>query len=98
MMKSCLWTAALMFAALVGVLTQTEAACAANPAKEAEEEATKQEVREMQIKYASYGCTGVLFAAIAYWVLNSTNQRKKKYVEDLKKQEHLDPNEGMPLM
>jgi len=97
-MKSYWWTAALLFAALIGVLTQTEAACAANPAKEAEEEATKQEVRAMQIKYASYGCTGVVFGAIAYWVLNSTNQRKKKYAADLKKQEHLNPNEGMPLV
>jgi hypothetical protein len=93
-MKSCLWTAALLFAALVGVLTQTQAACAAT---EAEEENTRQDVRAMQIKYVSYGCTGVIFAAIAYWVLNSANQRKKKYAEDLKKQERLDQNEGMPL-
>jgi hypothetical protein len=95
-MKSYLWTAALWLAVGGGLLTYTETA-RADAAKEQEDETRKQQVWDMQIKYASYGCAVLVCAGIVCWVLSNTNQRKKKYIEDLKKQERLDPNEGMPL-
>jgi hypothetical protein len=96
-MKGNLWTAAMVFAVVVSLLSGSKAVYAVDYAKEAAEAQTRQEVRETQIKYASYICTGIVLAAIAYWLLSSTNQKKKKYADDLKKKDRLDPNEGMPI-
>ena len=59
--------------------------------------ARKQLVWDMQIKYATYAIGAAGVGIIAFILLSKSNQGKKKYAQDLKKLDRLDPNEGMPL-
>lgn len=94
-MKSYLWTAVL--AAVIGVFASPQTAWAVDPEKEASEADMKQEVWDTQVKYATYGGLVVVAGVIAYWLLTKANQREKNTLLELKKQERLDANEGMPI-
>ena len=54
-------------------------------------------VWDMQIKYATYAIGAAGMGILAFWVLSKSNQGKKKYAQDLKKIDRLDPDEGMPM-
>jgi len=96
-MKAYLWTAALVFAAFMSVLTGSGASQAEDSDEPTDAASRKQMVWDMQIKYATYAIGAAGVGILAFWVLSKSNQGKKKHAADLKKLERLDPNEGMPI-
>ena len=97
-MKSCLLTVALLLSLGASALLPNTAAASAKDDKEKmDPEAVKQEVWDMQVKIGMVAIAAVGLAVGACWLLSNSNERKKKYLIDLRKGEHLDPNEGMQI-